>query len=218
MILLCFIFCFSFPVFAEDERYVFQDIRNEALYLQGYDLNEVYYINQIDFYHPSYSNDNNEIALRYFIDFDNSLKIKNVIVNRTTSGGSIGNISLLKYMGINNNDLYDNYIGKYTNTASTRLPYTLNYIDVILDDNSDMHIPVNLTVTDDLFNNGKYIYNFIGGKMTEYLAQVATVFTWILTHITELITFILGNPFLAVSLVLFMCGAVISFYIRIKNS
>lgn len=54
--------------------------------------------------------------------------------------------------------------------------------------------------------------------MTEYLGQVATVFTWILTHITELITFILGNPFLAVSLVLFMCGAVISFYVRIKNS
>lgn len=54
--------------------------------------------------------------------------------------------------------------------------------------------------------------------MTSYLAQVAEVFTWILTEITELITFILGNPFLAVSLVLFMCGAVISFFVRIKNS
>lgn len=54
--------------------------------------------------------------------------------------------------------------------------------------------------------------------MTEYLGQVAQVFTWILGEITELITFILGNPFLAVSLVLFMCGAVISFYARIKNS
>lgn len=54
--------------------------------------------------------------------------------------------------------------------------------------------------------------------MTEYLAQVTTVFTWILSSITTLITFILGNPFLAVSLVLFMCGAVISFYVRIKNS
>lgn len=54
--------------------------------------------------------------------------------------------------------------------------------------------------------------------MASYLDQVGQVFTWILARITELITFILGNPFLAVSLVLFMCGAVISFYIRIKNS
>lgn len=55
-------------------------------------------------------------------------------------------------------------------------------------------------------------------SMAGYLDQVGTVFTWILAHITELITFILGNPFLAVSLVLFMCGAVISFFIRIKNA
>ena len=54
--------------------------------------------------------------------------------------------------------------------------------------------------------------------MTDYLGQVATVFTWLLKEITELITFILGNPFLAVSLVLFMCGAVVSFFIRIKNA
>lgn len=54
--------------------------------------------------------------------------------------------------------------------------------------------------------------------MSSYLAQVADVFTWILARITELITFILGNPFLAVSLVLFMCGAIVSFFVRIKNS
>lgn len=54
--------------------------------------------------------------------------------------------------------------------------------------------------------------------MTSYLGQVAEVFTWILKEITELITFIIGNPFLAVGLVLFMCGAVISFFIRIKNA
>lgn len=54
--------------------------------------------------------------------------------------------------------------------------------------------------------------------MASYLSQVSEVFTWILARITDLITFILGNPFLAVSLVLFMCGAVISFYARIKNS
>ena len=54
--------------------------------------------------------------------------------------------------------------------------------------------------------------------ISTYLAQVAEVFTWLLSKITELITFILGNPFLCVSLVLFMCGAVISFYGRIKNS
>lgn len=54
--------------------------------------------------------------------------------------------------------------------------------------------------------------------MSSYLAQVAEVFTWILSQVTALITFILGNPFLAVSLVLFMCGAVVSFFIRIKNA
>lgn len=54
--------------------------------------------------------------------------------------------------------------------------------------------------------------------MASYLADVGTVFTWILARIGDLITFILDNPFLAVSLVLFMCGAVISFFIRIKNS
>lgn len=54
--------------------------------------------------------------------------------------------------------------------------------------------------------------------ISSYLDQVGTVFTWLLTNIGSLITFILGNPFLAVGLVLFMCGAVISFYARIKNS
>lgn len=54
--------------------------------------------------------------------------------------------------------------------------------------------------------------------MASYLAAVGQVFTWLLTEITELITFILGNPFLAVTLVLFMCGAVVSFFIRIKNA
>lgn len=54
--------------------------------------------------------------------------------------------------------------------------------------------------------------------MAEYLSNVGTVFTWILSQITVLITFIMGNPFLGVSLFLFMCGAVVSFFIRIKNS
>lgn len=63
----------------------------------------------------------------------------------------------------------------------------------------------------------------MGGETTavtisSYLADVATVFAWILDRIGELITFIMGNPFLAVSLFLFMCGAVVSFFIRIKNS
>lgn len=58
----------------------------------------------------------------------------------------------------------------------------------------------------------------IGGSMSDYLNQVSLVFTWILGQITQLISFILDNPFLAVGLVLFMCGAVISFYVRVKNS
>ena len=57
-----------------------------------------------------------------------------------------------------------------------------------------------------------------GGVVDDYLNQVSFVFTWILGQLTQLIAFILDNPFLAVSMVLFMCGAVISFYVRIKNS
>ena len=57
-----------------------------------------------------------------------------------------------------------------------------------------------------------------GGVVGDYLNQVSFVFTWILGQLTQLISFILDNPFLAVSMVLFMCGAVISFYVRIKNS
>lgn len=57
-----------------------------------------------------------------------------------------------------------------------------------------------------------------GITISNYLSSVATVFAWILERITELITFIMANPFLGVSLFLFMCGAVISFFIRIKNS
>lgn len=54
--------------------------------------------------------------------------------------------------------------------------------------------------------------------ISSYLAQCGTVFTWLLKEITELIAFIFGNPFLGVGLVLFMCGAVVSFFVRIKNS
>lgn len=54
--------------------------------------------------------------------------------------------------------------------------------------------------------------------MTAYLAGVAEVFTWILTEMTELISYIMANPFLSVNLFLFMAGAVISFFIRLKNA
>lgn len=55
-------------------------------------------------------------------------------------------------------------------------------------------------------------------SVTSYLSTVAEVFTWLITQMAALITFILGNPFLSVGLALFMCGAVISFFIRVKNS
>lgn len=54
--------------------------------------------------------------------------------------------------------------------------------------------------------------------VTSYLSGVAEVFQWILTQITTLINFIFANPFLAVSLYLFMAGCVIAFFIRIKNA
>lgn len=54
--------------------------------------------------------------------------------------------------------------------------------------------------------------------LSTYLAQVATVFQWILTQIGVLINFIFDNPFLAIGLFLFLCGAVVAFFIRIKNA
>lgn len=54
--------------------------------------------------------------------------------------------------------------------------------------------------------------------LSDYLAQVTTVFTWILERIAELIQFIFANPFLAIGLFLFLVGAVIAFFIRIKNA
>lgn len=103
--------------------------------------------------------------------------------------------------------------------------------------NYSVDIPNGRTITDVvLFNNLSGIVSTLGTYnilldgssvntdgvenvgITSYLSFVGTVFTWLLTTIGVLITFILGNPFLAVSLLLFMAGTVISFYIRIKNS
>lgn len=52
----------------------------------------------------------------------------------------------------------------------------------------------------------------------EYLSIIRVVFSWILENITELITFILGNAFLAVGLSLFLAGCVVAFFVRVKRS
>lgn len=55
-------------------------------------------------------------------------------------------------------------------------------------------------------------------ETVSYLSSVQQVFSWLLDHVAELITFIMGNVFLAVSLFLFLCGAVISFFVKIKRA
>lgn len=48
---------------------------------------------------------------------------------------------------------------------------------------------------------------------SQFLTFVSQIFTFLLSFVSTLITFILGNPFLAVLLVLFLCGTVITFLI-----
>lgn len=209
IIILFTVLILSFPAYAEDERYEFQNIQNEALFLQGYDLNN---------YYSSITKESNDLSTTIYRIGDNLFHFN------TFYSGTI----------VNNDNFYSFYITERNqNNAQIRIPFTSNVFsnvysgDILINpdsysvfgfyryDNGDRITFLNgSTFTNEELN----LLSIIGGKMTAYLEQVATVFTWILTHITELITFILGNPFLAVSLVLFMCGAVISFYVRIKNS
>lgn len=223
---------FSFPVYAEDERYEFQSIQNETLYLQGYNLNQYYNslnndellaLNPDDPSINTYS-DNYKF---YLLDFYAKLDNNNNITGKISYSGDMP-LSVAIYRKTDNiaygwtafgsNYIYDDYIIRPTSSNSDI--YYLSGIKLRYDNDVEKQILFDEIVIQRslLSNDYQNIFSFIGGKMTAYLEQVATVFTWILTHITELITFILGNPFLAVSLVLFMCGAVISFYVRIKNS
>lgn len=206
MILIYFILCICFPAYAEDERYVFQNIQNEALYLQGYDLNE---------YYSSISKSNGDLSITIYRKDENLYHFKSVYSGNTVTEDNFSAFGI--YQRNPNRALWRSgiwskeYFGDFSlkDDSNSVFGYYRYY------PSPDHAAQVNSSIFSYSELNALSI---IGGKMTAYLEQVGTVFTWLLTEITELITFILGNPFLAVGLVLFMCGAVISFFIRIKNA
>lgn len=235
LILLSFILCLCFPAFAEDERYEFQDIRNEALYLAGYDLNEYYdnleYEENLNKQIELYNNGINLLSANNYAvtNGDNSvISVKSVSASNNSKRIRVSGTGYA-FTHSQSNIVYfyfDDPLNVSSRVFTTYPAYS--YIQ----SNFDNEWPI--TITDVYLKNedqsySRFIVNYtfttvgqvteeIKTIMTAYLEQVGTVFTWILGEITELITFILGNPFLAVGLVLFMCGAVISFFIRIKNA
>lgn len=148
----------------------------------------------------------NKVSEGYLIGFYINGSPASVQFNRTNSSGVTG-------MAVNNGPNYEFVL----NRDNSSLPYTLNYIV----NGNGSHISVNRTLTYDGYVSFENVNVFNGGSsgnITTYLFNVSGIFTWLLSSIGILISFILGNAFLAVSLLLFMAGTVISFYIRIKNS
>lgn len=230
IVLFC-ILAFCFPVYAEDEQYNFQNIQNEALVLSGTNLFDDSYntiiIDNEPTYRKLYSASNKSVS-----SGDNTVnRIGTLIPNASSpdnfrivvSGSGYAFTNPDSSTGINT--LEYGFLPLTHDANQTTVLYTRKIFDsgedvtvnrVVLNNQDNSTDTFNVYFS---FNNSGQFNTVTGGSfMTEYLAQVTTVFTWILSSITTLITFILGNPFLAVSLVLFMCGAVISFYVRIKNS
>ena len=216
----CMILFLSFPAFAEDEKYSFHDIGNEALYLNDQPLK-----------------DNIATNGNFLGGFNNGLKTINLgdsVLTRVSTYSSSDGFRLRAHGSGYAFSNYNSATGIITEERGF-IPRNSTINDNYFNTTLVFPIGTTLTVTGVVFANEdgttsttRMHYQFNnsnqsidvteGSFMTDYLAQVTTVFTWLLTSITSLITFILGNPFLAVSLVLFMCGAVVSFYVRIKNS
>lgn len=217
LILIC-MFLFCFPVYAEDEAYEFQYIGNEALALQGEDVNQILYDQYID--------DRNEL-IREILSYPLSNEF---IEGNTFSINNIRTYSRQGYYGIRvdgngdeyvvqngmslniNGELYasvpHNTYANFPASFSTGQYLNILYIKSNLTNET---IPLNINVQipfDESINNSSSLF----------LVNVKLVFTWIISHIGDLISFILANAFLSVSLLLFMCGAVISFFVRVKRS
>lgn len=56
------------------------------------------------------------------------------------------------------------------------------------------------------------------GGITQLLSYATEVFTWVMTQLGTLATFILSNPIILLSLVLTMVGFVVGFFRRVFNS
>lgn len=108
-----------------------------------------------------------------------------------------------------------------TSATNIRTPLTILYWQSAVRENN---VTTQSNIVSYSFNGTHVSDNSIGnssgiiGLGADYLNNVRLVFSWILSHITELITFILGNAFLAVGLSLFLAGSVIAFFVRVKRS
>lgn len=229
LILICMLI-FCFPVYAEDEAYEFQYIGNEALALQGDNVNQILY--------DYYINDKNERIVGILSEPLADPDLKNELDDYRVYLGSSDNEYRIQIRGsgyaFNQLDgiialLYDDRGNVYEDTGGsvgsllnfrTRIPssdtFTLQYIDLLNTNNAYDRFNFFENINSP-FSFKSYTTNTYGG-MLSYTSVVSEVFTWIINHIGDLITFILDNAFLSVSLLLFMCGAAISFFVKVKRS
>lgn len=221
LILICMLL-FCFPAFAEDEAYNFQNIGNEALALQGYDVNQMLYDDVI--------NDQNDIIQHVLSEplsnlaiEGNTFTVDKIGTYYRAASGSYGiriygtGEPYLTPQGLSifvNDQLLrssQSVNDGYANIASTFLPGDpLNIVYVKSNLNEEI-IPLNITVQVPFEND-------LDSEESIFLINIKYVFTWLLTNIGLFITFILANAFLSVSLLLFMCGVVVSFFVRVKRS
>lgn len=75
---------------------------------------------------------------------------------------------------------------------------------IILDDPNILYDGSSITIGEDV-------------PTISFLASASQVFSWILSSLSTFIIFLLGNPFLAVMLCLFLVGVVVSFFVRIRG-
>jgi len=57
-----------------------------------------------------------------------------------------------------------------------------------------------------------------GTALTDLLASAGEMFTWFLTQMGSLITFITSNPIILIMFLILLCGAVVGMFMRIWKS
>lgn len=56
------------------------------------------------------------------------------------------------------------------------------------------------------------------GSLADILSAATEMFTWFITSMGSLITFIVSNPVVLVMFLIFLCGAVVGMFMRIWKS
>lgn len=54
--------------------------------------------------------------------------------------------------------------------------------------------------------------------LTKILAMAAELFTWLITQMGSLITFILGNPFILIPFIIMIVGLIVGYFGRVWGS